>query len=161
MDLWQTRFPRPSVKMKRQISGLYKRIRATRLHQLRLPALISAATTLGAYAFCAFNGIRINATSSLPVGLYVVTDSRAATLVEFCPVGDASRISMMRGYRHSGTCPDGGAPLIEISLKDFILLGCPMLYSPDSRRQSNAATSTLWPRILSCLSTRSKPRSQP
>jgi conjugative transfer signal peptidase TraF len=66
------------------------------------------------YSTFQFVGIRINITSSLPRGFYVVGQSPAADLVEFCPEGDAARISLERGYRTpGGSCPDGGSPLLK------------------------------------------------
>jgi conjugative transfer signal peptidase TraF len=56
-------------------------------------------------------GVRLNTSVSMPQGLYVRWPS--GPLVEFCPPGDGSRISMERGYRHAGSCPDGGAPLLK------------------------------------------------
>lgn len=59
-------------------------------------------------------GIRINITSSLPRGFYIVSESPSANLVEFCPEGEAATISRERGYRTpGGTCPDGGSPLLK------------------------------------------------
>ena len=59
-------------------------------------------------------GIRINITSSLARGFYIVSESAAANLVEFCPEGEAARISLERGYRTpGGNCPDGGSPLLK------------------------------------------------
>jgi conjugative transfer signal peptidase TraF len=59
-------------------------------------------------------GIRINVTSSLAHGFYIVSESPAANLVEFCPEGEAARISLERGYRTpGGNCPDGGSPLLK------------------------------------------------
>jgi conjugative transfer signal peptidase TraF len=59
-------------------------------------------------------GIRINITSSLARGFYIVSDSRVANLVEFCPEGEAATISLKRGYRTpGGSCPDGGSPLLK------------------------------------------------
>ena len=58
--------------------------------------------------------VRINITSSLARGFYIVSESPAANLVEFCPEGEAARISLERGYRTpGGNCPDGGSPLLK------------------------------------------------
>src|SRR5262249_48781103 len=59
------------------------------------------------------SGIRINLTDSLPPGLYLITDDLNAALVEFCPQGIFSAISVRRGYRPGGICPDRKAPLIK------------------------------------------------
>src|SRR6266436_3748179 len=59
-------------------------------------------------------GVRINLTSSLERGFYIVSRTPSANLVEFCPEGEAASISLQRGYRApGGTCPDGGSPLMK------------------------------------------------
>ena len=73
---------------------------------------------LGTATLCAITalglaGLRINTTSSLPLGIYVITSDPAAPLVEFCPEGDFSALSSSRGYRPPGACPDGAAPLLK------------------------------------------------
>ena len=66
------------------------------------------------YAMFRLFGIRINITSSLERGFYVVSRRPAARLVEFCPEGEAASLSLQRGYRMpGGTCPDGGSPLMK------------------------------------------------
>lgn len=67
-----------------------------------LPSVVS-------YAF----GLRVNTTRSLPLGLYVVTSKADYRLIEFCPDGRAAEESKTRGYRNSGSCPDGAEPLIK------------------------------------------------
>ena len=57
-------------------------------------------------------GIRINTSPSLPLGLYLVTD-KDSNLVEFCPPEPFASLALRRGYRSSGNCPDGGAPLLK------------------------------------------------
>lgn len=64
-------------------------------------------------AVFAVAGLRINVTDSLPVGLYRITSEPRASYVAFCLEGTASRLSLQRGYRPSGSCPDGGAPLLK------------------------------------------------
>jgi conjugative transfer signal peptidase TraF len=76
--------------------------------------LFLCAPFLILYATFRFVGIRINITSSLPRGFYIVGQSPTADLVEFCPEGEAATISLGRGYRTpGGNCPDGGAPLLK------------------------------------------------
>src|SRR6516164_4069258 len=59
-------------------------------------------------------GIRVNVTSSLGCGFYIVSESPAANLVEFCPEGEPARISLERGYRTpGGNCTDGCSPLLK------------------------------------------------
>jgi conjugative transfer signal peptidase TraF len=60
-------------------------------------------------------GLRLNLTSSVPIGLYRVTeDAKAAEFVEFCPPEPFGSLSVLRGYREeSETCPDHGEPLLK------------------------------------------------
>ena len=79
------------------------------------------AITLGASAVClafAFGlmsalGIRINTSYSLPMGIYARTSDGHTNLIEFCPEGHAAAESSERGYRTTGVCPDGAAPLLK------------------------------------------------
>jgi conjugative transfer signal peptidase TraF len=75
--------------------------------------LLSVIVTLDALTLPVVLGLRINATKSLPVGIYLITNDENAPLVEFCPQGVFSTLSLVRGYRPRGVCPDGGAPLIK------------------------------------------------
>jgi conjugative transfer signal peptidase TraF len=68
---------------------------------------------LGTFEICGLAGVRINASPSLPVGLYLVTAHSNANLVEFCPAGQFAELAIGRGYRDAGGCPDGGAPLLK------------------------------------------------
>jgi len=77
-------------------------------------AILLCMPFLLVYATFRFLGIRINFTSSLERGLYVVSERPSANLVEFCPEGEAGAISLERAYRMAGgTCPDGGSPLMK------------------------------------------------
>jgi len=77
-------------------------------------ALFLCAPFFLVYATFRLFGIRINITSSLQRGFYVVSQRPSANLVEFCPEGDAASISLQRAYRTpGGTCPDGGSPLMK------------------------------------------------
>ena len=59
-------------------------------------------------------GVRINTSSSLPLGLYVRTHESGATLVEFCPAEPFASFSRDRGYRVAGiTCSDRAVPLLK------------------------------------------------
>ena len=58
-------------------------------------------------------GIRINTSYSLPMGIYARSNDRHTNLIEFCPEGYASMESSERGYRTTGVCPDGAAPLLK------------------------------------------------
>jgi conjugative transfer signal peptidase TraF len=59
-------------------------------------------------------GFRLNVTNSLPVGIYRITPAfRRGAYVEFCLPENFGRLSVERGYRPRGTCPDGGAPFLK------------------------------------------------
>ena len=58
-------------------------------------------------------GLRVNTTRSLPMGIYAVTNDAFSELIEFCPEGNAAKESKNRGYRNTGSCPDGAEPLIK------------------------------------------------
>ena len=69
--------------------------------------------SLAAVGVLGLSGVRINLTDSLPRGLYLITDDLNAALVEFCPPGIFSTLSVRRGYRPGGICPDREAPLLK------------------------------------------------
>ena len=75
---------------------------------------VTAAIITGAVA-AVFHvaDIRVNASSSLPIGLYRITTDRTANLIEFCPAEPFGSLSASRGYRGRGTCPDGAEPLLK------------------------------------------------
>jgi conjugative transfer signal peptidase TraF len=60
-----------------------------------------------------FSGVRINATSSLPIGLYKITSDTESSLVDFCPAEPFASMSADRGYRGNGDCPDHAEPLMK------------------------------------------------
>src|SRR6266699_3342493 len=84
------------------------RARHALVHVLRLVLICC-----GLIVACAILGIRFNLTESLPQRVLIVTHDKSASLVEFCPQGPAAELSMERGYRRPGICPDGGAPLLK------------------------------------------------
>jgi conjugative transfer signal peptidase TraF len=62
----------------------------------------------------AWAGLRLNDSSSMPTGLYIRTSSESnASLVVFCPADLFARLSVDRGYRSRGNCPDGAEPLAK------------------------------------------------
>lgn len=77
------------------------------------PAITVPALLIGIFPVWGFLGLRINASPSLPVGLYITTHDPRANLVEFCPAEPFASLSLVRGYRESGACGDGGAPLLK------------------------------------------------
>jgi len=59
-------------------------------------------------------GLRLNDSPSMPTGLYVRTSSESrSSLVVFCPAEPFARLSVERGYRSRGNCPDGAEPLAK------------------------------------------------
>jgi conjugative transfer signal peptidase TraF len=88
--------------------GLWDRVRNT-----RRAILIAAGVCVGTFQLLGFLGIRINTSPSLPIGLYITTQDRSTNLVEFCPAEPFATLAIARGYRDSGTCRDGGAPLLK------------------------------------------------
>ncbi len=81
---------------------------------VRLSAVVPAALVIA--VICVIfqvAGVRVNASSSLPIGLYRTTSDTAAKLIEFCPAEPFASISATRGYRRRGNCPDGAEPLMK------------------------------------------------
>jgi conjugative transfer signal peptidase TraF len=60
-------------------------------------------------------GVRLNLTNSVPIGLYLISNSGEARLVEFCPPEPFGTLSRERGYREHSRygCPDGAKPLLK------------------------------------------------
>lgn len=75
-----------------------------------VPATIAVA---GIAAVFQLSGVRVNASSSLPIGLYRATPDKSAKLVEFCPEEPLAALSESRGYRGKGNCSDGAEPLMK------------------------------------------------
>jgi conjugative transfer signal peptidase TraF len=72
----------------------------------------AGALVLGLAA--AWTGVRFNDSRSMPPGLYVrVSSESRSSLVVFCPADPFARLSVERGYRSRGDCPDGGEPLAK------------------------------------------------
>lgn len=82
------------------------------LRGLLAPLSAGLAVTAIAGAFH-FAGIRVNASASLPIGLYRITSDQRAKLVEFCPAEPFGSLSANRAYRGKGNCPDGAEPLMK------------------------------------------------
>lgn len=95
------------------IRGLYDLRLKTLAIRLRTPVLAMVFTSSAAFGLCAWGGVRLNSTASLPLGLYRVSTAADANLVEFCPPEPFSRLSVVREYRNRGNCPDGDNPLLK------------------------------------------------
>jgi conjugative transfer signal peptidase TraF len=95
------------------MTGLFGRIRSTRGTALRRLALIVFAVAFTMFQLCGLAGIRINASPSLPIGVYRTTRDPGDRLIEFCPAEPFASLAISRGYRDRGTCRDGATPLMK------------------------------------------------
>jgi len=80
-----------------------------------------ALTTLIIGAIVTADGVRVNLSDSVPIGLYGLSrpslvDLRRGTMVAVCPPGAVVRIAENRGYLASGSCASGAAPLLKMVL---------------------------------------------
>lgn len=99
--------------------GLLVRVRNTRFAVVGRIGLVVIVVTVGTFQVFGALGVRINTSPSLPVGLYLITQQGRANLVEFCLTEPFAGLSLVRGYRSAGTCPDGGAPLLKPIIAKF------------------------------------------
>src|SRR5690348_398812 len=91
-------------------TGLFNRMRKTRVAAVRRLALIVFGVALATFQVFGLAGIRINTSPSLPIGLYSTSTNPGDGLIEFCPAEPFASLASSRGYRHRGTCPDGATP---------------------------------------------------
>lgn len=81
---------------------------------ISLLVLALGAGTVSLALAALWAGLRLNDSPSMPTGLYIRTWSESdASLVVFCPVEPFARLSVERGYRSRGNCPDGAEPLAK------------------------------------------------
>ena len=81
---------------------------------VRLKYTIPAVAALATINFVfSIGGVRVNASPSLPIGLYRTISDPTAKLVEFCPPEPFASFSVSRGYRGKGHCPDNAEPLMK------------------------------------------------
>jgi conjugative transfer signal peptidase TraF len=114
-----------------------------------------------AFAISAAFGVRINTTTSMPIGMYRIADRHIArgTLVSVCLPTDNKMLDLMRtrGYEHAGTCASGLAPLIKpvvaiegdaIELTDDAVLvnGKALPFSRTARVDGSGRLLPSWPR---------------
>jgi conjugative transfer signal peptidase TraF len=101
--------------MKQANSLLKEQIMTIHHGQLALlKSAVAAAVVIASLYVCfQVGGVRINASSSLPIGLYIKTSAPKGNLVEFCPPEPFASFSKTRGYRPSGNCPDAAEPLMK------------------------------------------------
>ena len=95
------------------LTGLSARFKATNKGKAKRLALTIAALFVGAFLSAGTASVLINASPSLPIGLYVRTGNAAEPRVEFCPPQPYAALAIRRGYRTKGSCPDGGTPLLK------------------------------------------------
>ena len=93
--------------------GLSSELRERRITFARIIGLRCLIALFIGFQFWDIVGLRINASPSLPLGLYVTSSEPAANLVEFCPAEPFASLALSRGYRSRGACRDGGAPLLK------------------------------------------------
>ena len=111
-----------------------------------------------ALAFAAeWAGLRFNDSPSMPTGLYVRTSSESnASLVVFCPAEPFARLSVERGYRSRGNCPDGAEPLakpiaarpgdvVELSAAGMVVNGRLLQNSPPLATDTAGRPLSHWP----------------
>ena len=95
------------------IAGLFDGVQKVNRRSIRRGVGIAAVAFTAPFFIAGAMGIRINASTSLPLGLYKETTDFRATLVEFCPQAPYGGFAAGRGYRSLGNCPDGAAPLMK------------------------------------------------
>lgn len=93
--------------------GLWPQLRSTNPRTAARIGVVAFSVCAGSLALLGVLGIRINASPSLPLGLYIVTSDPKASLVEFCPAEPFGSLAATRGYRTKGSCPDGATPLMK------------------------------------------------
>jgi conjugative transfer signal peptidase TraF len=137
-------------------AGLLDRLKNTRFAAIRGLILVAAVVSVGTFQLCGFLGLRINTSPSLPLGLYVVTTDSSANLIEFCPAQPFAALSLVRGYRNSGACGDGGAPLmkpvvatagdvVELSVRGISVNGVLLPNTAPLLKDTRGRTLTAWP----------------
>ena len=93
--------------------GPLAKLRKTDIGKPGLCVFVGLGVVVGIFQVFSLCGLRINASPSLPVGLYLVTADCSANLVEFCPAEPFATLALSRGYRDPGVCKDRGAPLLK------------------------------------------------
>ena len=95
------------------MTGLFDRVRKTRLPAVRCLLFHAFFVAFGAFQLCGLVGVRINYSPSLPIGLYLTSNDPTSTLIEFCPAEPFAGLAISRGYRERGVCHDGATPLMK------------------------------------------------
>jgi conjugative transfer signal peptidase TraF len=105
----------PGVKMTGQLRANWNRHMRSRVGgTISLLMLAFGGGALALALVAAWAGLRLNDSPSMPTCLYVRTSSESgSSLVVFCPTEPFARLSVERGYRSRGNCPDGAEPLAK------------------------------------------------
>ena len=87
-----------------------------RRHHAAICAVVG--TVLGVFAVAQAAGLRVNATPSMPVGLWMVTATslspgRGEIIAVCLPDSGPAREAFHRGYIAAGSCPGGTEPLVK------------------------------------------------
>ncbi|MFL6451379.1 MAG: conjugative transfer signal peptidase TraF [Bryobacteraceae bacterium] len=112
---------------------------------LLAPFSTAIVVVAGVFATFHFGGIRVNASASLPIGLYRTTSDLAARLVEFCPSEASAKLSAKRAYRGKGDCPDRAEPLMKpiVAIDGDIVTFSPSGVAVNGRLLRNSAPRRL------------------
>src|SRR4051812_49049651 len=95
------------------IAGLFDRVPNANRHSIRRAVGITAVAFTAPFLIAGVVGIRINVSTSLPLGFYEETTDLRSPLIEFCPQEPYGSFAASRGYRSLGNCPDGAGPLMK------------------------------------------------
>src|SRR5580704_13179213 len=95
------------------IAGPFDAVQNVNRRTIRRTVGIAAVAFTAPFLIAGAVGIRINTSTSLPLGLYKETTELSAPLIEFCPQEPYGSFAAGRGYRSPGSCPDGAAPLMK------------------------------------------------
>jgi conjugative transfer signal peptidase TraF len=136
--------------------GLSSERREKRITVFRIVGFRCLIALFIGFQFCDIVGLRINASPSLPIGLYVTSSEPRANLVEFCPAEPFASLALSRGYRDRGECRDGGAPLlkpivaragnlVEVSAVGISVNGHLLPNTAALHRDTKGRTLTSWP----------------
>jgi conjugative transfer signal peptidase TraF len=95
------------------IAGLFDGVQNVNRRLIQRAVGVTAVAFTAPFFIAGAVGIRINASTSLPLGIYKETPDFRAPLIEFCPPEPYGSFAASRGYRSLGNCPDRAAPLMK------------------------------------------------
>lgn len=95
------------------IRGLLARLREAGPQTIGRIGITLFAAFSGIFWLMGTLGVKINASPSLPIGLYIRSSDPNVNLIEFCPSEPYASFAAARGYRSQGNCPDGASPLMK------------------------------------------------